>query len=87
MVKHKKVYTTFFNLDISDRILCTMCGQEAVDIHHIQPRGMGGSYKDYIENLAALCRSCHDKAESTSSFNKSVRLKHLSKVIAYLKYN
>ena len=86
MVKHKKVYTTFFNLDISDHILCTMCGQVAVDIHHIQPRGMGGSEKDYIENLAALCRSCHDKAESSSSFNKSVRLVHLSKVLNFLKY-
>ena len=84
MVKHKKVYTTFFNLDISDRILCTMCGQEAVDIHHIQPRGMGGSEKDYIENLAALCRLCHDKVESSPYLNKKVRVKHLYKVINYL---
>ena len=63
MVKHKKVYTTFFNLDISDHILCTMCGQVAV------------------------CRSCHDKAESSSSYNKSVRLVHLSKVLNFLKYS
>ena len=81
MVNHKKVYTTFFNLDISDRILCTSCGQVAVDIHHIAPRGMGGSEKDYIENLVALCRSCHDKAESSISFNAYVRVKHLKKVI------
>ena len=87
MVKHKKVYITFFNLDICDRIPCTTCSQEAVDIHHIQPRGMGGSDKDYIENLAALCRLCHDKAESSSSFNKTVKMIHLSKVINFLKYS
>jgi len=81
MINHKKVYTTFFNLDISDHILCTSCGQVAVDIHHIHPRGMGGSQKDYIENLVALCRTCHDKAESSSSFNKQVRVKHLRLVI------
>ena len=85
MVNHKKVYTTFFNLDISDRILCTSCGQDAVDIHHIHPRGMGGSEKDYIEILVALCRLCHDKAESSRSFNKGIRIKHLNKVIFKLK--
>ena len=46
---------------------------------------MGGSEKDYIENLVALCRKCHDKAESSSSFNKNVRIKHLTKVLYYLK--
>ena len=81
MVNHKKVYTTFFNLDICDRILCTSCGQDAVDIHHILPRGMGGSEKDYIENLVALCRTCHNKAESNPSFNKQIRVKHLKLVI------
>jgi hypothetical protein len=87
MINHKKVYTTFFNLDISDRILCTNCGQVAVDIHHISPRGMGGSEKDYIENLVALCRLCHDKAESNSSFNLYIRIKHLKLVTMYLEDN
>tara|TARA_Y100000401_G_scaffold1971_1_gene1439 strand:+ start:3634 stop:3897 length:264 start_codon:yes stop_codon:yes gene_type:complete len=85
MINHKKVYCTFFNLNKGDRILCTSCGQDAVDIHHIHPRGMGGSEKDYIENLVALCRKCHDKAESSHSFNKDIRIKHLSKVLFFLK--
>jgi 5-methylcytosine-specific restriction endonuclease McrA len=84
MVNHKKVYCTFFNLDISDRILCTSCLQGAVDIHHIRPRGMGGSEKDYIENLVALCRKCHDKVESSRSFNKMIRIKHLKLVLFWL---
>ena len=81
MVNHKKIYCTFFNLNKGDRILCTNCGQDAVDIHHIIPRGMGGSERDYIENLVALCRKCHDKAESSHSFNTSVRIKHLNKIL------
>ena len=51
MVNHKKVYCTFFNLDISDHILCTNCQQVAVDIHHIHPRGMGGPEKDCVGNV------------------------------------
>lgn len=46
--------------DTSDFIPCEVCGGRAVDIHHIEARGMGGSKeKDVIENLMALCRACH----------------------------
>ena len=45
---------------------------------------MGGTEKDYIENLVALCRSCHDKAEENPSFNLYVRIKHLKLVIGKL---
>jgi len=42
---------------------------------------MGGSKnKDYIENLMGLCRECHLKAESDSSFNMFCRIKHLENV-------
>lgn len=48
--------------DTSDFIPCEVCGKKAVDIHHIEARGMGGSdKKDVIENLMALCRECHIK--------------------------
>lgn len=61
-----------------DYIPCTTCGSRAVDIHHIDPRGMGGSkQKDFIENLAALCRLCHNKAESSKDFNQLVKDNHL----------
>jgi len=49
-----------------DWIPCEVCNAEAVDIHHVTPRSMGGS--DEPENLIALCRvkdggtGCHDKA-------------------------
>jgi len=63
---------------MQDFIPCTTCGSRAVDIHHILPRKMGGSKtKDFIENLAALCRLCHEKAESSKEFNELVKQKHL----------
>lgn len=43
-----------------DFIPCEVCGARAVDIHHINCRGMGGSKKkDTIDNLMAVCRQCH----------------------------
>ena len=60
MKNHTKVYLEFFNLDTSDTPLCEVCGKVAVDIHHINSRGMGGSNNaDDIHNLMALCRQCH----------------------------
>ena len=57
-----------------DFIPCEACGTTAVDIHHISGRGIGGSKdKDFIENLIALCRSCHIKAETDKQFNNQLR--------------
>ena len=48
------------NYDTTDWIPCEVCEQTATDIHHIEPRGMGGSKsKDVLENLQALCRKGH----------------------------
>jgi 5-methylcytosine-specific restriction endonuclease McrA len=50
----------YFGYVIDDFIPCEVCGKKAVDIHHIKARGMGGSKTaDNIENLMAVCRSCH----------------------------
>ena len=60
MKKHTKVYLGYFGYVQDDFIPCEVCGSRAVDIHHIDCRGMGGSKKsDEIENLMALCRGCH----------------------------
>jgi len=62
MKQHTKIYLTYFGYDTTDFIPCEVCGSQAIDIHHIQPRGMGGTKtKDVIENLQALCRPCHIK--------------------------
>ena len=62
MKKHTKVYLQGMGYSETDFIPCEVCGAKAHDIHHIFPRGMGGSkILDVIQNLMALCRKHHDK--------------------------
>ena len=43
----------------------------ANQVHHLFPRGMGGSKsKDNIENLIALTMICHEKAERGKDHKK-----------------
>ena len=78
MKKYIKIYMDYHNYDISCWIPCEACGTTAVDIHHLEGRKMGGSKnKDFIENLIALCRRCHIKAETDKVFNN--QLKELNK--------
>jgi 5-methylcytosine-specific restriction endonuclease McrA len=58
------VYLESRGLTKTDFIGCEVCGVVASDIHHIQPRGMGGSkLRDTPDNLIALCRPCHTEAD------------------------
>jgi hypothetical protein len=60
MKNHVKVYLKHFGYGLDSFIPCEICGCRAVDIHHIEARGMGGSKsKDDIQNLMALCREHH----------------------------
>jgi hypothetical protein len=43
MKNHTKVYFKAFGYDTNSWIGCEVCGSTAVDIHHIESRGMGGS--------------------------------------------
>jgi 5-methylcytosine-specific restriction endonuclease McrA len=70
MKKHVKIYYDHYQYSECDSILCQVCGKIAVDIHHIEPKGMGGKAgKDRIDNLIALCRKCHEDAHK-SKLNK-----------------
>jgi len=78
--KHTKIYYDYFNY-YGEFVSCEICGAEAVDIHHIESRGMGGSIeKDDIKNLIAVCRACHieygDKKDKIE-FLKSIHLKNI----------
>ena len=60
MKNHTKVYLKEMGFGTTDWIPCEVCRATAVDIHHIESRGMGGSKTaDTIDNLMALCRECH----------------------------
>ena len=57
MKKHTKIYLDYFGYDTSSWIGCEVCGKTAVDINHIEARGMGGSkLKDVITNLQATSK-------------------------------
>jgi 5-methylcytosine-specific restriction endonuclease McrA len=63
MKNHTKIYFKHFGYDTSDTIYCEVCNAVAVDLHHIEAKGMGGNPngdKDTITNIQALCRSCHE---------------------------
>lgn len=82
MKNHIKVYLTEMGYEVADFISCEVCSKKAVDIHHIQPRGMGGSKKlDTIDNLMALCRECHHEADFGTKLSKeSLKAVHLMRM-------
>ena len=75
-------YFNHFGYDISDFIPCEVCGKTAVDIHHIEARGIGGSKEaDNIENLMALCREDHLKYGDKKQHKEWLKDKHAEKLI------
>ena len=84
MKPHTKIYLTYFGYDTTDFIPCEVCGSQAIDIHHIQPRGMGGTKtKDVIENLQALCRKCHIKFGDVPAMKETLKKIHSNKMRIY----
>ena len=83
MKKHTQIYLQGMGYKTTDFIPCEVCGCQAVDVHHIEARGMGGSKTaDVIENLMGLCRNCHieygDKKQH-KEFLKDIHAKHYGK--------
>jgi len=60
MQKYIQNYLKQTNKTTSDFTYCEVCGNVAIDIHHIVYRSQGGS--DEASNLVALCRVCHKNA-------------------------
>lgn len=82
MKNHTKIYLQYFNFDTDDFIPCELCSAKAVDIHHIDARGMGGSkQKDNIENLMALCRKCHLQYGDIKSMKEMLKDVHLTYIV------
>ena len=81
MKRHTMTYLNHFGYDISDFIPCEVCGKTAVDIHHIEARGIGGSKEaDNIENLMALCREDHIKFGDKKQYKEFLKEKHQEKL-------
>lgn len=81
MKHYVKIYLNEMNYDITDFIPCELCNAKAVDIHHIDCRGIGGSKKkDTIENLMALCRICHIKFGDKKKYIDTLNKVHSNKI-------
>lgn len=81
MRNHTKVYLKYFGFTGEDFIPCEVCGKRAVDIHHIEARGMGGTKKvDTIENLMALCREHHLQYGDKKQYIEFLIQKHKEKL-------
>jgi len=77
MKKHTKIYLDAMGYDVTDFVPCEVCGSKAVDIHHIEARGMGGSKEaDTIENLMALCRTCHVAYGDIKEYKERLQATH-----------
>lgn len=60
-MNYKRIYCDALGLRMGDQLMCEISGQPAQDIHHIHPKGMGGSNRlDRIENLMAITRGRHE---------------------------
>lgn len=88
MQKHTKVYYDFFGYSECDFVPCEVCGKQAVDIHHIEPRSKFGSkmkgseagHQDHINNLIALCRTDHDHAHNGIWIKETLYSVHSDKI-------
>jgi 5-methylcytosine-specific restriction endonuclease McrA len=75
--KHVGIYFDYFGYDVNSWIACEVCGVTSVDINHIKPKGMGGSKSmDFIENLMAMCRGCHQEYGDNQGDFEYLVLKH-----------
>jgi len=78
MKKYTRIYLDGMGHDETDFIPCEMCGAEAKDIHHIDSRGMGSSKgKDTLDNLMALCRTCHVAFGDKEQYKQKLMKIHL----------
>lgn len=62
MKPYIKIYLDYFGFGLDSFISCEICGNRAVDIHHIINRKRGGDptgSKNRANNMMALCRNCH----------------------------
>ena len=81
MKKHTLTYFNHFGYDISDFIPCEVCGKVAIDIHHIEARGIGGTkVGDTIDNLMALCREDHIKYGDKKQYKDFLKCKHAERL-------
>jgi len=93
MKKHVKIYLDYFypHFGPDDFFICELTGTRAVDVHHIEARGMGGSkQKDDIKNLMGLARLPHQLYGDLSFYEGHLKEAHycfMENRIPYIQHN
>jgi hypothetical protein len=78
---YKKIYLDAFGKDETDFFCSEISKKPAIDIHHIECKGMGGDpnrEKDRIENLMAVTREEHNLYGDKRQFMAFLYRKHLN---------
>jgi len=93
MKRHIRIYMNAFEYAEDDRKPCEVgkyltgtFSCEIDDIHHIEPKRMGGRKNvdmDVIENLIGVCRSHHDDCDSQRYDQLTQYIMHLSTLQDY----
>lgn len=75
MKANKLLSRTEFNEQVfgRDNHKCVMCGEPAIDAHHILDRKLFSDGGYYLSNGASVCSSCHYKCEKTIISVEEVR--------------
>jgi len=77
MKDYKKLFGRYWGYCESDIPICWGCNQAvAVDIHHLISKVNGGvknNRLNKIDNLIALCRSCHTLAHKNKAVNEEFK--------------
>ena len=71
---YKEIYINYFGFCKTEYIPCEYCKSQSVDVHHLLFKSHGG--KNEIDNLIALCRSCHNLAHEQPMFNEHLKEIH-----------
>jgi len=81
---YRKIFFDYWGLSIVDIPQCWGCYQRpAVEIHHLTPKGMGGSKKNSYNvpnNLFPVCRPCHTLAHSNRRINEEFKTELQQKI-------
>jgi len=88
MKPHTELYLREMGYDETDFIPCEYCGARANGVHHIEPRGMGGTSKqEDIENLMGICGVHHHQADHGTGLSKEfLREVHLEFMVTRVPY-
>jgi len=83
MKPYIKTYLKYFGYSEGDYIPCECgCGRQSVEIHHLEPKSIAKAKENLIDNLCAVSRECHQRADYDRSFNDFLKHRHRKNLLS-----